>query len=197
MFVKCKICGKEFRTIPSRIKEGRGKYCSPKCYYKSIGETVYCKCKVCGKIFIIPLSAKERGRGKYCSKKCCYTINGEKHPLYNKVFTAEHCRKISINKIGNNSGAKHPRWKNGRIEGGRYIFILVPKHHSTPKTGYVLEHRIIAEKFIGRNITQQEEVHHINGNKHDNTPSNLYLFKTKSDHMKFHAHPFELKSNIL
>jgi hypothetical protein len=32
---KCLYCGTEFRTIPSRIKIGDGKYCSKECYFKS------------------------------------------------------------------------------------------------------------------------------------------------------------------
>jgi len=31
----CEVCGKEFETIPSRIKEGKGKYCSKECYTES------------------------------------------------------------------------------------------------------------------------------------------------------------------
>ncbi len=30
----CLICGKEFSTYPSRIKKGRGKFCSKPCFYK-------------------------------------------------------------------------------------------------------------------------------------------------------------------
>ena len=32
---KCLICGKEFETVESRIKSGKGKYCSRKCFDKS------------------------------------------------------------------------------------------------------------------------------------------------------------------
>lgn len=31
MKIKCKNCGKEFKTYPSKIKLGRGKYCSRQC----------------------------------------------------------------------------------------------------------------------------------------------------------------------
>ena len=31
MIKKCKVCGNEFITYPSKIKIGRGKYCSRKC----------------------------------------------------------------------------------------------------------------------------------------------------------------------
>lgn len=32
----CKICSVNFREIPSRIKEGKGKYCSKKCYWVAL-----------------------------------------------------------------------------------------------------------------------------------------------------------------
>jgi hypothetical protein len=34
MIKKCLVCGEEFKTYPSRIKIGRGKYCSKKCSHK-------------------------------------------------------------------------------------------------------------------------------------------------------------------
>jgi len=34
--VKCKICGKKFVTCPSRVKSGRGKYCSRECYREAL-----------------------------------------------------------------------------------------------------------------------------------------------------------------
>jgi len=33
--LKCKKCGKEFDTYSSRIKVGKGKFCSHKCYWLS------------------------------------------------------------------------------------------------------------------------------------------------------------------
>lgn len=43
MIIHCLICKKEIITYPSRIKRGRGKYCSPECYYKSLkGKPLVC-----------------------------------------------------------------------------------------------------------------------------------------------------------
>jgi HNH endonuclease len=36
----CPTCGQQFFVIPSRIKEGRGKYCSNPCYYQSKERTL-------------------------------------------------------------------------------------------------------------------------------------------------------------
>lgn len=46
-------------------------------------------------------------------------------------------------------------------------------------------HRVIAEEMLGRPIKRGEIVHHIDGDKHNNDPSNLQVM-TQSEHMKLH-----------
>ena len=48
---------------------------------------------------------------------------------------------------------------------------------------YVMEHRLIMEKKIGRKLYKTEIVHHINGKKIDNKISNLIIMK-KQEHDK-------------
>lgn len=44
------------------------------------------------------------------------------------------------------------------------------------KNGYVLEHREVMSKKLGRLVRKDELVHHINGKRDDNRPENLELF---------------------
>lgn len=44
------------------------------------------------------------------------------------------------------------------------------------KNGYVLEHREVMSKKLGRPVRKDELVHHINGKRDDNRPENLELF---------------------
>src|SRR4030065_95113 len=49
------------------------------------------------------------------------------------------------------------------------------------------KHREVMAVKIGRPLLRTEVVHHIDGNNLNNDPDNLMLFKTNSEHVKFHA----------
>lgn len=86
-------------------------------------------------------------------------------------------------------GKKNPMWKGGVItDKDGYRLIYMPGHPNSSKTGkgragYVREHRLVMEAVLGRYLDPSEVVHHIDGNKLNNTPSNLELFSKNSDHL--------------
>lgn len=47
------------------------------------------------------------------------------------------------------------------------------------------EHRVVAEQKLGRQLLHGEIVHHLDGNKHNNVPSNLEVM-TQADHLRLH-----------
>ena len=49
-----------------------------------------------------------------------------------------------------------------------------------------MEHRLVMEDKLGRYLTPEEEVHHIDGNRANNDPDNLRLFPNKATHAAHH-----------
>lgn len=59
-------------------------------------------------------------------------------------------------------------------------------HPHKNKAGYVPEHRLVMEEVIGRYLSDEEEVHHINRDRGDNRRENLQLM-TRTEHRRLHG----------
>ena len=85
-----------------------------------------------------------------------------------------HLKKFDFGK-----GNKHPGWKGGRFHSSNgYIWIYKPDHPHATTAGrghYILEHRLVMEKLLGRYLLPNEVVHHINSIRDDNRLENLVL----------------------
>lgn len=68
-----------------------------------------------------------------------------------------------------------------------YMETYSPTHPSARVNGCVLTQRLVAESMIGRPLTTEEVVHHIDKDKTNNEPSNLLIFKTQRDHARYHG----------
>lgn len=74
--------------------------------------------------------------------------------------------------------------------GTGYILVKCTGHPRADRCGNVYEHIIVIEKAIGRFIEASEAIHHLDGNKANNSIGNLILFKT---HVMHHAYEHRLK----
>jgi hypothetical protein len=59
-----------------------------------------------------------------------------------------------------------------------YIREYLPEHPCADSAGYILQHRLVLEKIVGRHLLPTENVHHKNGVKGDNRPENLELWSS-------------------
>ncbi len=106
MTKNCLVCNKEFRTNKSRLKTGRGKFCSKKCKGIWQSENITGEnnhnwrggktekiCLICNGKFNVSVAQIKGKKGKFCSRKCC-----------------DVWRKQNI--IGEN----HHNWKGGKVK---------------------------------------------------------------------------------
>ena len=82
-----------------------------------------------------------------------------------------------------------PEDKHVPLSDGKYRYVYVPNSPNARKKGgykgYMYEHRFVMEKILGRPLTNDEHVHHIDFNGLNNEPSNLMIL-SNSEHSRLH-----------
>lgn len=148
-------------------------------------------------------------------KKISYTC-----PLCNKVQETDKykfkikktpfCKKC-VN-IGTQKGIKKPQCSgknSGRWGGGEYIssdgYKMVKaegEFHPSGRQKYKREHVLIYEKYLGRRLETTrgyngEQIHHIDGDKLNNSIDNLFLCANLTEHQLVHAQLEEIAYKLV
>lgn len=154
--VPCRVCGTEFYRQPVYIKQGRF-LCSRACNkaWQARNQTEK-PCAHCKRPFTLRPSETAI---KHCSRECEVAAR-------TKMATG--------------------RMHNGRpvlMNGQGYLTVYEPGHPHASRSGRVLEHRVIVEKQIGRYLTREETINHIDHDRANNAVENLEIL-SPSDHGK-------------
>ena len=83
-------------------------------------------------------------------------------------------------------GENNHHWRGGTFKDYGYILVLNIGHPFANSRGYIRVQRLVMEKFLGRYLTPDEVVHHVDGNKENNVIENLMLFGSVGEHTKYH-----------
>lgn len=136
------------------------------------------RCPVCG---VTHFSVRwrcgpcERDHRKHPCAECGKPVNPQ----------SERCKSCA--RIGELS----PLWRGGRrLRARGYWAVKVspddPYAVMASADGYVLEHRLVMARHVGRPLASAEHVHHINHDPADNRIENLEILNP-SDHSALHA----------
>lgn len=148
---------------------------------------VLVRCGFCGTIAErYPSHVKPRN---FCSKECKDRHVSKRHnpESYRRNFNAHHLPALNAKLNPERMTAEvREKLRQARLDKGRGI--------SYPKTYGRHTHRIVAEELLGRALRPGEVVHHIDGNKRNNTPENLMVFPSQREHARWHQAQREVMS---
>ena len=84
------------------------------------------------------------------------------------------CSYTAIHEYISSSGYHRNHHSGRHITSFGYVEVLMP-NRGGERRRYMLEHRFVMEKHLGRPLEDHETIHHINGDKQDNRLENLQL----------------------
>ena len=126
------------------------------------------ECPMCKKEVYRTPGQMKKSKIAYCSIECFKKVSRPRMAEMNKDLNPNRMTEETKNKIRESRLTEPSERKTYTKRFGRH------------------EHRIVAEEKIGRPLKPGEVVHHIDGNKQNNKPENLMVFKNQSEHVRWH-----------
>lgn len=165
----CEHCRTTFQP-----KETASRFCTTECWYESREVARLTACECCGKFFDRKIKTQ-----KACGYECADKLKEKNRELScahcNEKFIRPHgklrtycsrtCSMLARNAV---SSVAKPLGSSRKNSDG-YIVEKV-------ESGWIMQHRLVMAKTIGRALKKTERVHHKNGKRDDNRPENLELW---------------------
>lgn len=143
-------------------------------------------CDFCGNVFERDSAFLKGKRHHFCSRQCLADFSSKsrnpQHYADLKDFTNMGVHMAQMNRELNPT-----RMTVETREKLRQAHLNTGEGKTYTKVFGVHEHRVVAEQILGRPLRENETVHHRDGNKRNNTPENLIIFRSQSEHAKHHA----------
>lgn len=122
--------------------------------------------------------------------KLCECGCGEPAPIARRSSTRDNLvrgqpmRFVAGHHLGSDDRAI--RWTGGRSTLNGYPAVTELGHPHADSRGRVLEHIYLAAKALGRPLPEGAQVHHVDGDRTNNSPGNLVLCPDQAYHQLLH-----------
>lgn len=133
-------------------------------------------CEHCNRTFAKMACQLTRGRGRYCSRACTYAARNVRMTL-----TCERCGQSFERKRIEYVAEYKAYCSRACYEATRSEQLTGYK-----KVGAIHEHRLIAAQTLGRALLPGEVVHHDDNDRLNNSPDNLKVLPSQSEHARLH-----------
>lgn len=144
------------------------------------------QCEFCGEIRRVRRVKQLLNKESHPCRSCSNKING-KRKVGKKPWNAG--KRYSIKDVERTS----------YIDSFGYVQVWCGRGDGSRgrKDGYRLEHHLAMEDHLGRKLQRNEIVHHIDGDKRNNSIENLHLCSNVSDHRQIHNQLEELAMSLV
>lgn len=97
-----------------------------------------------------------------------------------------HGHHLKLQRRAQPKGDKSPSWKGGKTKISGYAMVKDPTHPRSRKSGYVMEHVLIAEKALGEPLPEGAIVHHNDHNKGETDKHDVTVCQDRAEHNLMH-----------
>ncbi len=130
----------------------------------------------------IPMSQRARAKGKFAPMLKPHICVGCNVSFQPKTSKQRLCSR------------RCPRTNGRYIDQAGYVVIKQPDHPHAALSGWVREHTVVVCEMFGRNLLPGELVHHIDGDRANNSPGNLEVVGSIALHrLKHRKSPSNLR----